>query len=92
MSFSTQDTIVAIATPPGRADCIVGQRTRRAHCPGAITHRDPFAAAPGDVHEGRPATGNPSAADAWPEPHGGADQSWFDHVVTTSFRPAPYTG
>jgi tRNA modification GTPase len=97
MSFSTQDTIVAIATPPGRG----GIGIVRLSGPDAlmvaqalITHRDPL--------EPRHATFTkvvlPQHIVAQPdavlvESRESADAPWFDHVVVTYFpAPASYTG
>jgi tRNA modification GTPase len=97
MSFSTQDTIVAIATPPGRG----GIGVVRLSGPDAlmvaralITHREPLQPRQATFtkvvlpHEILP---QPDAIRA--EPHKDADQPWFDHVVVTYFpAPASYTG
>ncbi len=97
MSFSTQDTIVAIATPPGRG----GIGIVRLSGPDAltlgqalITHRDPL--------QPRQATFTrvvlPQETLPHPDAFGvesreDADQPWFDHVVVTCFpAPASYTG
>jgi tRNA modification GTPase len=97
MSFSTQDTIVAIATPPGRG----GIGIVRLSGPDAltlgqalVTHRDPL--------QPRQATLTrvvlPQETLAHPDAIGvesreDADRPWFDHVVVTCFpAPASYTG
>ena len=56
MSFSTQDTIVAVATPPGRGGIgIVRLSGPDAHAvaQGLITHDGPLAASSCDLHEVR---------------------------------------
>ena len=97
MSFSTQDTIVAIATPPGRG----GIGVVRLSGPDAltlaqalITHRDPLqprqatftkVVLPQETLPHPDALGVESREDA--------DRPWFDHVVVTCFpAPASYTG
>jgi tRNA modification GTPase len=97
MSFSTQDTIVAIATPPGRG----GIGIVRLSGPDAltlgqalITQRDPL--------QPRQATFTKVVLpqESLPQPDAFhvesreyADQPWFDHVVVTWFpAPASYTG
>ena len=97
MSFSTQDTIVAIATPPGRGGIGV-VRLSGPHAvtlaQALITHRDPLlprqatftkVVLPQEMLTGTDALRVESRENA--------NQAWFDHVVVTSFpAPGSYTG
>lgn len=97
MSFSTQDTIVAIATPPGRGGIgIVRLSGPDALAVGQalITHRDPLQPRQATFTKVvLPQETLPQPGAFHVESREDADQPWFDHVVVTWFpAPASYTG
>jgi len=86
MSFSTQDTIVAVATPPGRGGIGVVRLSGPAALAVAqalITHRDPL----------QPRHATFSRVRLQPEAGAAADAAAVDQVVATFFpSPHSYTG